>query len=126
MAQQWGREVGCESVHGHEQEGVHNVGYTCAGEGGCGGVCEAGGGRPFRKWSCGAVGCPKGGCTGSRGGEGCPQVGHTTQGFNLHSEESGLSQGGEVLEVREQAVQACGAWGRVQDRQLWECARLGA
>lgn len=97
---------------------MHNVGYTCAGEGGSGGVCEAGGERPFRKWSYCAVGCLKGGCTGSRGGEGCPQVGHTTQGFNLHSEESGLSQGAEVLEVSEQAVQACGAWGRVQDRWL--------
>lgn len=101
------------------------VGYTCAGEGAGRGSVRPEEGAISRKRCCGAVVCLEARCMGRRGREVCPQVGHSSEGFNCHCEEPGLSQGAGVLEAQEQEAEACGMGGRVQDGCVQECAEVG-
>lgn len=95
VAREWGRQMGCESVHGHEWGGLCiKWGAPVQGKGAEEVSVRLEMGSLFRKWRCGAVVCLEGGCMARRGRETRPQVGHSTEGFNCHCEESGLSQGG--------------------------------
>lgn len=125
MAREWGRQMGCESVHGHEWGGLCiKWGTPVQGKG-----AEEVSVRPemgglFRKWRCGAVVCLEGGWR-EEAGKPVLRLVMAPKALTAIVRSLGFLRVGWGLEVQEQAVEACGMWGHVQDGCVQECAEGG-